>query len=498
MAAVEEAGPRTYGNWRKPTSPGIGSLGLAGTIVLLGGLVLTVIAMMISLVAGVVILGLVGLMLAPLFFRDRHGRTLLQRAIARIAFNRGRSAGQHIYRSGPLGLTASGSFRLPGLAAASTVHEARDSYGRPFGLIEVPSTGHYSAVFACGADGAALVDTDQVDTWVAYWGAWLASLAHEPSLVAASVSIETAPDPGTRLSREVEANLKAEAPPLARAMLQEVVQSYPTGSAQVSARVSVTYSAAPRPGAKRRDRAEMAREIGTRLPGLSARLGMTGAGEARPMTPQQLAEMVRVAYDPSVQVLIEQAQASGGSGLTWSDAGPVAAQEAWGHYIHDSAASITWGMSEAPRGEVLSTVLTGLLAPHRDIARKRVTLMYRPHDPAQAAQLVERDRRDARFKLGGNKPAARDTVAVAAAEQSAQEEAKGAGLVRFAMLVTATVNSLEELPNAAAAIDVLAPPARVQLRRMYGSQASAFAAALPIGIVLPDHLLVPQAIREAT
>jgi hypothetical protein len=33
---------------------------------------------------------------------------------------------------------------------------------------------------------------------------------------------------------------------------------------------------------------------------------------------------------------------------------------------------------------------------------------------------------------------------------------------------------------------------------MYGSQATAFAAALPIGIVLPDHVLVPQFIRNAS
>nr|WP_187279058.1 SCO6880 family protein [Streptomyces lavendulae] len=495
---ARDAADRTYGNWRRPTSPGIGSLGLAGSITLLGGMIVTVLVMMFSLVAGLVVLLALGLALAPLLFKDRHGRNLLQRSLARFAWRRGRSAGQHIYRSGPLGTTAHGTFRLPGLAASSSVYEAEDSYGRPFGLIAVPSTGHYTAVFECGADGAALVDTDQVDTWVAYWGSWLASLAHEPSLVAASVCIETAPDPGTRLAREVDGQLKPGAPTLAQEVLREVVATYPAGSALVNARVSVTYSAAPRPGAKRRDHAEMAREIGTRLPGLSSHLGMTGAGEARPMTAQQLAEMVRVAYDPTVQVLIEQAQATGGTGLTWKDAGPVAAQESWGHYVHDSAASITWGMSEAPRGEVLSSVLTGLLGPHRDIARKRVTLMYRPHDPATAANLVERDRRDARFKMGGTKPAARDTVAVAAAEQSAREEAKGAGLTRFAMLVTATVNSPEELPTAAAAIDVLAPPARVQLRRMYGSQAAAFAAALPIGIVLPDHLRVPQAIRDAS
>ncbi len=489
---------RTYGNWRKPTSPGIGNLGLAGTIILLAGLVITVIAMMFSLVAGLIVLVLIGLSLAPLFFHDRHGRSMLQGLIARLAWNRGRSAGQHIYRSGPLGLTAFGSFRLPGLAASSSVYEAKDSYGRAFGLIEVPSSGHFTAVFECGADGASLVDPDQVDTWVAYWGSWLSSLAHEPALVAASVSIETAPDPGTRLSQEVEGNLSPTAPALAQSVLREVVRTYPAGSALVSARVTVTYSASIRPGTKRRDRAEMAREIGTRLPGLSSHLGMTGAGEARPMTATQLAEAVRIAYDPTVQVLIEQARAEGGSGLTWENAGPVAAQESWGHYLHDSAASITWGMSEAPRGEVLSGVLSSLLAPHRDIARKRVTLLYRPHDPAAAARLVERDRRDAAFRMGGNKPAARDAVAKAAAEQSAREEAKGAGLTRFAMLVTATVNSPEELATASAAVDVLAPPARVRLRPMYGSQAAAFAAALPIGIVLPDHLRVPQIVRDAS
>jgi hypothetical protein len=41
-------------------------------------------------------------------------------------------------------------------------------------------------------------------------------------------------------------------------------------------------------------------------------------------------------------------------------------------------------MSEAPRGEVLSSVLTSLLSPHRDIDRKRVSLLYRPHSPAVA------------------------------------------------------------------------------------------------------------------
>jgi hypothetical protein len=489
----------TYGNWRKPVSPGIGRLGLAGTIVLFAGLILIVVTSLLSLLVGAAVLGLLAVALVPLLIRDRDGRTMLQNAIARIAWTRGRRAGQHIYRSGPLSITAHGTFRLPGLNAGTAMYEAQDSWARPFGLIEMPATGHYTAVFETGADGAALVDQGQVDTWVAYWGRWLATLCYEPSLAGASVTIETAPDPGTRLAREVDGQLNPAAPGLAREVLRELVRAYPAGSAQISARIAVTYSAAMRPGGRRRNYAEMAREIGTRLPGLGEGLANTGAGEARPMTAAQLAEAVRTAYDPAAQPLIEQARSGdGGSGLDWANAGPVAAQEAWDHYVHDGAASITWGMIEAPRGEVLSSVLHDLLAPHRAIARKRVTICYRPHDPADAPKIVERDKKDATFRLGAADPAARVTVDVDAARRDALAEAKGAGVVRFALLVTATVTAVEDLPDAAAAVDVLGATARLRLRRMWGSQATAFAAGLPVGVILPDHVQVPQAIRDAS
>ena len=43
-------------------------------------------------------------------------------------------------------------------------------------------------------------------------------------------------------------------------------------------------------------------------------------------------------------------------------------------------------MTQAPRGLVQSGVLARLLAPHRDIARKRVTLLYRPIDASRRVQ----------------------------------------------------------------------------------------------------------------
>jgi hypothetical protein len=475
-------------------SPGIWRLGLAGTLILMVGLIIITLLAMASLMVslfGVVVLGVVML---PLVIQDQHGRTALQSVTARFSWWSGRAQGWHLYRSGPLSVVPHGVCRLPGLLAQSRLVEGRDSYGRPFALVVIPSTKHYTVVFDCNAEGAALVDQDQIDTWVSHWGQWLASLSYEPGLVAAGVTIETAPDSGTRLREEIHGHIDPNAPELARAALEEIVWNYPVGSARVSTRVAVTYAALPQMGGRRRDQEAMVREIGMRIPGLVSGLSMTGAGAARPMTAEQLTRAVRIAYDPAARASIEGAE---GQELRWDDAGPVASQESWDHYVHDSGHSITWGMSEAPRGEVLSSVMTGLVAPHHDIARKRVTFLYRPHDPASATRIVERDRRDTRFRLDGSTTAARNEMDVVKSDQSALEEARGAGVTRFTILVTATVHSAEALSLAAAAVDTLSAPARLRLRRMYGAQASAFAAALPVGVVLPHHLQVPAMMREA-
>ncbi|SEF16345.1 hypothetical protein SAMN05428942_7247 [Streptomyces sp. 2112.2] len=488
----------TYGNWRKPRTAGVGSLGLAPTVLLLCGLAVVVIVSMFSIIAGMAMGLVVVLMVAPLAVRDRHGRTTGQRLLARWSFRDAKRRGSNLYRSGPLGRTPYGTHTLPGLAAQSVMTEAQDAYGRPFGLLHYTRSNHFVVVLSCDADGSALVDQSQVDTWVAHWGTWLAGLAHEPGLVGASVTVEAAPDSGIRLRQEVEGQIVADAPELARQALTDLMETYPAGSAQITTRIALTYSGAARDGRPRRTAEDFAVEIGNRLPGLTGGLDMTGAGAAWPMTAEQLSEAVRVAYDPTVAVLVEQARTRGGTQLTWDDAGPVSHDEYAESYRHDAAWSVSWAMSSAPRGEVFSNVLTRFLLPHRDIARKRVTLLYRPHDPASATQIVERDRKDAAIRAAQTSATrARDDVEQRAAEQSAREEATGAGVTRFGLIATATVTDKAQLPMATAAVENLAGPARIALRPVYGSQASAFAAALPIGIVLPLHLAVPQAIRDA-
>jgi hypothetical protein len=58
------------------------------------------------------------------------------------------------------------------------------------------------------------------------------------------------------------------------------------------------------------------------------------------------------------------------------------------------------------------------------------------------------------------------------------------------------VTDPDRLSDARAAVDNLSATARLRLRPVYGSQDSAFAAALPLGLVLPKHLQVPAALRE--
>jgi hypothetical protein len=481
----ELAEPRTYGNWRHPGGGGLFGLSKTATYTGLGVAAVAMILMIFAgafagfglLMAGLVVIGVGSLPLS-------HGRTTWQSVIPRVAYGRERHAGRTRHRGGPLSRDPGAKFPLPGLAATTRLSEGHDAQGRPFAIVTLPKRRFHTVVFTADPDGAALVDADAVDGWVERWGAWLAALGDEPGLIAVSVTIETSPDSGERLRRELDATTRPDAPPAAAAMLAEIADTYTTGSATVRAYVAVTFR-----GTRGQYHEDAARELAARASHFAAGLHGTGAGAARPMSAQELCETIRTAYDPDSATTFDDARAGGDSALLdWCDVGPAAADESYGSYAHDSGVSVTWAMTQAPRGNIGAETLARLLRPHPEITRKRVTLLYRPLDSARAARLVESDLRDADAAVrNARRPTSRMKVEQRSAEETATEEAQGAGLVNFGMLITATVDTADRLDDARRVVEQLAPTARIRVRPLYGAQEAAFAAGLPLGIVLPAH-----------
>ncbi|MFG2950996.1 SCO6880 family protein [Streptomyces adustus] len=487
----------TYGNWRRPRRPGLGPLGLVGTFGVFGGLVVTLLASLISLFAALVVFVPVVVLLTPLAIRTQDGRNVYQLLALRIGWRNRRAKGAHLYVSGPLSARPGGRFRPPGLLNKVTAIEGRDAYDRPFGVLHHPARNLYTIVLGCDPDGGSLVDPDQVDVWVALWGEWLARLAHEPGLRGASLIVETAPDPGTALAHEVLPRIRPDAPPAARAVMEEVVERYPTASSEMHTYVTLTYGMPP--GQKRR-KEDVVTDLAIRIPGLLSGLIAAGGGAAYPLSAERIAEVVRVAYDPAVAADVLDARAQyGGTGLEWEDAGPAAAVETVGSYQHDSGVSRTWMLTLAPRGTVRSSVLRNLLEVTPGTRRKRVALVYRPIDPATSARIVEADRRAAQFMAtsGRGMVQARAASEMRAAEQTAVEEASGAGLVEFSLMVTVTVDDLDQLADATVAVRNLTAASRVLMRPADRMQAAAFACTLPAGILPWEQTLIPHELQEA-
>ncbi|KNE82913.1 MULTISPECIES: SCO6880 family protein [Streptomyces] len=486
----------TYGNWRLPRRPGLGPLGLLGTVISFGGLVVVLLASLISLAAAVTVLVPLLLIVAPLALRTVDGRNVYQLLAVRIGWARRKAKGSHVYVSGPLSRRPGGRFSPPGMLARVKMREGRDAYDRPFGVIHHPGRNFYTIVLSCEPDGGSLIDAEQIDIWVASWGDWLARLAHEPGLRGASVVVETAPDTGTRLAAEVLPRISPDAPPAARAVMEEVVERYPAASSEMHTYITLTYGTV----GTRRDPDEVITDLAMRIPGLLSGLVAAGGGAAAPLSAERIAEVVRVAYDPAIAPDVLTARAEhGGTGLEWEDAGPAGAVETATSYEHDSGVSRSWLLTLAPRGTVRSSVLRGLLEPAQGTRRKRVALIYRPIDPATSARIVEADRRTAHFSASSGRGLvqARASSEIRAAEQTAAEEASGAGLVEFSLMLTITVDTPEQLDDAATTVRNLQASSRVMMRPADRMQASAFTCTLPVGILPWEHTLMPREIREA-
>lgn len=498
---------RTYGGWRRPASPGVGSLTLLPTAGVFAGLMISIVALATGgVAAGVVTAAVCGVVLLPLVVK-RADRPAWREIALRLAWWRATSTRSYLYRSGLAAATGDDGYRLPGLLARSRVWPAQDSGACPFALIEHPGTNQWTAVLAVNPAGGALISSTDRDVRISQWDRWLAGLGREPGIDQVAVVLDQIPDSGRILQACVSDMIAPGCPEFAGQMMREAAEVYPTGGAQISAYVSLTYSGRQLqvpPGGARDAAAELASvEIGTRLPGLARTLAVTGTGEGRPLTVSQLSAQVRAWYDPGVALALAEAEAlAQDPGITWDEAGPVAAQETWDTYRHDSGLSRVFELTQPPRGTVFDTVLLPLVSPLPGVERKRVTILYRPLDAAEAPGVLDLQIRAARNRAARRQGLvhAHDSVEVRAAIQAAQEEATGAGVTNFSMLVTVTVDGdgddpAGELRRVSETVTRAGRAAQLRLRPVTGAQAVAFATGLGAGLVPAGHSLLPAVLR---
>jgi hypothetical protein len=482
MSGYDTPGPRDYGGWRRRRGIGLFGLGAAGTLTVLAALLALIITATADpgalLYVAPPVLAAGGLGLAR-----TGGEPLALAAVRRLRWQYGSARNYTRYRAAVVAeLTP--AFRMPGVLAPLTLLDAEDGSGGRCGIVLDRRTGLMTPTLRVIPASTWLADRDDADAWVANWGGWLASLGHLPAVRWVTVTVDTAPEPGTALADAVAAALDPSSPPAARQIMGQLAASAPAAAADVDTRVSITFDPRLSPAAPAGMTAAAA-EVGRTMHGLESALGTCGVTVVGRASAAEIAGIVRTAFDPAARGEVNRILAPPAQELSWADAGPVGAEEEARCYRHDSGISITWAWQEAPRQNVTADVLARLVAPGR--YPKRVSLQYRPFPAAEAARVLESEVNAARFRAvykrrTGRDETARDGWDQARARQAAAEEAAGAGVCLVSLYVTVTVTSDTDLPRAAAETEAAAESSRIRLRRMTYAQAAGWAATLPCGI----------------
>jgi hypothetical protein len=482
---------RTYGGWRRSRSIGLLGLGPAATFALIGSFAALLLIAAFSLKAALyvappaVMAGAAGVIRAG-------GTPVAQLAVQRLRWWHGTKAGHTSYRA-EIVKHHTGVLQLPGTLAATELLSAEDGYGGRYGLVRDQRTGYLTATLRVVPTSTWLADTGDADGWVANWGAWLASLGYLPAIRWVTVTVDTAPDPGSTLTDHVAAAINTSAPRAALHIMDQLVATAPAAAADVDTRVSITFNPAAAPAAPR-NLTEAITETGQTLTGLESALGSCGVTVLGRARAADLAGIVRTAFDPAVRGEVNRLLATGISPaleeqLNWASAGPAGAEETWDCYRHDSGVSVTYAWREAPRQNVRADVLARLLAPGP--YPKRVALQYRPLPATAAAAALDGEVRAADFRREYSRRTRRDMTARdahdhARARQAADEEARGAGVSLLGLYVTVTVTDPGLLSRATADTEASAEASKIRLQRLYRSQAAAFTATLPCGVCLPE------------
>lgn len=396
-----------------------------------------------------------------------------------------RGASGRQWRGGPAAPESDG-ITLPPPLDALTILAVADN-GRTIAVAADRRRATYTAVLAVRGRTFALLEASDKARRVSAWGAALASLAREGSPITRVQWTErTLPDDGSALRRWFTAHATDPASPAAQSYAEliegagPVTQTHETYLAvQLDARRA--RRAIRQAGGGDTGAAEvLLRELRT----LEGRLRAADLDLTGWLPPRALGRFLRTAYERGSRPTLARRDGDGDrAGCDPKAAGPMAADTGWSTYRTDDAYHATFWIAEWPRMDVDAGFLTPLLL-HTTVSRT-VSVVMEPVSPRKAAREVQAARTaeladEALREKAGQITSARRTQEHDALLARERELVAGHGDYRFTGYLTVTAATPDELENACGEVEQAAHQSLLEVRRLYGEQDTAYAAALPM------------------
>jgi hypothetical protein len=354
---------------------------------------------------------------------------------------------------------------------------------RSIGVIREQRGRRLTAVLACRVVAFSLLDPEAQERRLARWGLVLAGAAGT-SVRRLQWIERTAPAQGDELARWLQSARDPAAPPRGTAMIESYLELI-DATTKVTQEHEILVAVQVDGRLRERGAGSPSDALIEQTERIAQGLGAAEVTVLGALSAGQIARTLRTAFDPYCRTELAALDAADNDrrGLDQANAWPLGAREAWDHYRSDGAVHATHWVGAWPRMDVSPMFMDALLS--HSSAVRTVAVTFEPVPTERSTREVEaavtRDRADHDLRVRfGQSETARQRQAEESTLRREAELAAGHGEVRLAGFVTVSGRDPDDLRRGCAEVHEHAARARLELHRMYGQQADAFAFTLPL------------------
>jgi hypothetical protein len=424
-------------------------------------------------------------------FAPLSGRTLQEWAPVAMWFAGRRLRRRHRFRS-PVstdGIVVRGDQMLAAPAVApAALSDVRivsvDHQERAIGAMSERSGQRLTAVLACRVAAFSLLDQEAQERRLSRWGLVLSG-SGQTAIRRLQWIERTAPAQGDELARWVHSERDPAVPLRGTAMIESYLELISSSTRVTQEHEVLLAVQVDGRRVRERGRDAVARALVEQTERVAQGLEAAEVTVLGALSPGQLARALRTAFDPFARAELATLEAADPDrdGLSDVNAWPLGALEAWDHYHSDGAVHATYWIGAWPRINVSPMFMEALLG--HSTAVRSVAVTFEPLAADRSTREIEaavtRDRADRELRVRfGQSETARQRQSAEATVRREAELAAGHGEVRLSGFVTVSGRDPEDLHRACGEVLEHAARARLELHRLYGQQAEAFAFTLPL------------------